>query len=489
MRFAPILLLALPAAASWFGSDKPDYLNWNKKQLKDWLNDRNIHVPNGFDNAQLQELVKSNWDEGSAWTQDQYTQAQKTFQDVKQSSFDSWDESRLRQFLLEQGVVAPSSKKEELVLLANKQYKSFKAAASSYASQASATASSAYYGSPASQVSASASSVAGGAASSVSSVAGNAASSVSSVAGQASASASSVIAQATDSVVRTLDDSKDYVYSTWDDSQLRSYLHQKGVIRTDTEIKRDQLLAKMRDAYASVTEPVWAAWSDSYMHEWLVAHGIIKSDYEKKRDQLTGLMQQYYYGTNDYVWSTWDDSTLKGWLVEHNIVKSSAQVKREKMLKLVQDNYNSASDTVYGGWKDSEMRQWLIDNGYMKSDAQAKRDELVKLMSSKYNDAQSRVASYTTWPDARLRAFLRNHGITEASMPKSRADLLHETRIRWVQTQWASESLYRRIKDTITGGVETAEEKLGKVLEILGGAKHDVGNAGAKATERAKHEL
>lgn len=135
------------------------------------------------------------------------------------------------------------------------------------------------------------------------------------------------------------------------------------------------------------------------------------------------------------------------------------------------------------------MRQWLIDNGYMKSDAQAKRDELVGLMSSKYNDAHNRVASYLTWPDARLRAYLRNQGVTQASIPKTRADLLHETRIRWVQTQWASESLYQRIKDTITGGVETAEEKLGKVLNILSGAGHDVGNAGAKATQRAKTEL
>lgn len=120
---APIYL---PCSCScWipqFGNDKEDYANWNKKQLKDWLNDRNIHAPSGYDKSELQELVKANWDDATTWTQDQYNQAQKTFQDVKQSSFDTWDESRLRQFLLEQGVVAPSSKKEELVLLANKQY-------------------------------------------------------------------------------------------------------------------------------------------------------------------------------------------------------------------------------------------------------------------------------------------------------------------------------------------------------------------------------
>ncbi|EJD43062.1 hypothetical protein AURDEDRAFT_152708 [Auricularia subglabra TFB-10046 SS5] len=460
MRYTPLLLLALPAAASWFGSDKQEYSSWDTKQLKDWLNDRNIHVPSGYDKQQLEELVKANWDDPVAWSQEQYGQAQQVFQDVKQSTFDSWDESRLRQFLLEQGVVAPSSKKEELVLLANKQYKAFKHAASSYASTASYAASTAYYGSPMSQ---------------------------------ASASASSVVAQATDAVVRSMDDTKDYVYSTWDDSQMRSYLIEKGVIKTDAQIAREQMLGKMKDSYAAVANPVWDAWSDSYIHEWLVAHGVIKSDYEKQRDKLIGLMKDYYYDTNDYVWSTWDDSTMKSWLVEHNVIKSDAQVKREKMVKLLQDNYNSvtrkASDTVYGGWRDSEMRQWLIDNGYMRSDAQVKRDEMIKLMQTKYNDAHGRVAAYLTWPDARLRAYLRNHGITEAQIPKTRADLLHEVRIRWVQTQWASESLYTRIKDTIASGVGTAEEKLGKVLDILSGAKHDVGNAGAKATERAKAEL
>jgi hypothetical protein len=465
MKFSRVLLLALPvvATASWFGSDKAEYSSWNTAQLKDWLNERDIHVPNGYDAEQMRALVKANWNEGAEWTQEQYNAAQKAFQDVRQSSFDAWDESRLRQFLLEQGIVAPSSKKEELVLLANKHYRQFKHAASTYASQATASVSSAYYGSPMDQ---------------------------------ASATASSIIAQATTPVARALDDSKDYVYSTWDDSQLRSYLQEKGVIKTDAEIRRDQLLGYMRDSYAAATDPIWNAWSDSYIHEWLVSHGIIKSDYEKKkdaaiakRDELVAMMQDYYYSTNDYVWSSWDDSTLKSWLVEHGVVKSDAEIKREKMLKLIQDNYATATDTVYSGWKDSDMRQWLIDNGYMKSDAQAKRDELLKLMSSKYNAATARASDYTVWPDARLRAYLRNHGIQHASMPKTRADLLHEVRIRWVQTKWESESLYKRIQSAIGDSVSTAEEKLSKIMEILGGAKHDYGAASAKATARAKKEL
>lgn len=216
-------------------------------------------------------------------------------------------------------------------------YRDFKHAASSYASQATASASSAYYGSPMDQ---------------------------------ASATASSIIAQATTPVVRTLDDSKDYIYSSWDDSQIRSYLQEKGVIKTDAEIRRDQLLGYMRDSYAAATDPVWNAWSDSYIHEWLVSHGIIKSDYEKKkdaviakRDELAAMMQDYYYGTNDYVWSSWDDSTIKSWLVEHGVVKSEAEIKREKMLKLIQDNYSTGEFALESGLRVAYMRLTSYQRG------------------------------------------------------------------------------------------------------------------------------
>ena len=51
----------------------------------------------------------------------------------------------------------------------------------------------------------------------------------------------------------------------WDDNQLRSYLEEKGVIKTKSEKKRDELLGLMRDNYAKVANPVWEAWSDSYI--------------------------------------------------------------------------------------------------------------------------------------------------------------------------------------------------------------------------------
>lgn len=51
----------------------------------------------------------------------------------------------------------------------------------------------------------------------------------------------------------------------WDDNKLRSYLVEKGVIKSKSQAKRDELLAKMKDTYVKTANPVWQAWSDSYI--------------------------------------------------------------------------------------------------------------------------------------------------------------------------------------------------------------------------------
>jgi len=155
--------------------------------------------------------------------------------------------------------------------------------------------------------------------------------------------------------------------------------------------------------------------------------------------------------------------------VEHGYMKSDQQLRREKMVKLVSDNYASAHDTVWGAWSDSDMRNWLIEHGYLRSDAQVRRDELIKSMNDKYTDVSARTAAYLTWPDARLRAYLRERGVSEKALPTGRPGLLQETRIRWVQTHNRAEALYAKVRDLINSSVNSAEETLSHVLELLSG--------------------
>jgi len=390
----------LAAQASWFGgstTEKPAYAKWDAVELRAWLHVHNVPVPERATQPELKKLVEENWNTASAWTYDQYASAQKSFSELRDSAFETWDDSRLRSFLLEYGVAQPHGPRDHLLLLAKQKYRAYNSAAASYSSEASAAASTAIYGDTQYQMSKSAASMVS----------------------QASAAA----AQATTDVARSFDDSKDYVYSTWTDNQLRSYLEEKGILKTKAQKQKNELLQMVHDAWGKVADPVWEAWSDSYIvcsspfhyrsstllhfvsqHHWLVSHNIVKSNSEKKREALVKLMHQYYYSVSDTAYSSWSDSQLKKWLVDHGIMKSDAQASRDKMLKLVayvifiqlcpvmlmgeyppfcRDNYLSAKDTFWSAWSDNQIRTWLIEKGYMRSDAQYKRDQLIKLADEK----------------------------------------------------------------------------------------------------------
>ncbi|KAF9478563.1 hypothetical protein BDN70DRAFT_879790 [Pholiota conissans] len=452
--------LTLAAQASWFSdssANTPEYAKWNTNELKAWLEVHNVPLPDHKPTqAELRNLVESNWNTARVWSQDQYASAQKAFADLRDTAFDSWDESRLREFLLQNGIVAPKGPKEHLVLLAQQKYRSYHSAASSFSARASETASTAIYGDSKHQASKSASSLV--------------------------THATEAVTHAADDVTRKFDESKDYVYSTWSDNQMRKYLEEKGVLKTKTQKKRDELIKMMHDAYGSVADPIWDAWSDSYMHHWLVSRHLIKSDYEKKRDALIKPMQQYYYSANDKVWHTWSDTDAKAWLVEHGVIRSDAQVSRDKMSKMFHDNYISAKDTFWSAWSDNAIREWLIENGHMRSDAQYKRDELIKLANEKWSDEKAKLAEYLTWPDARLRAFLRQSGIPEEHLPTSRPGLLQETRIRWVQAHGRAENIFAKIKELVNSGIYKADEVLTKIMNLLKGDLDD-GLTSLKSTE------
>ena len=124
-----------------------DYANWDKHQLQAWLKEHNIETPKGYSQQELQDLVKENWNAGNVWTREQYDRAQQVFANYKDTAFETWEDSRLREFLLEQGIVAPTGPREKLVLAAKQHYRGYTNAAASLASTASASASSAIYGS------------------------------------------------------------------------------------------------------------------------------------------------------------------------------------------------------------------------------------------------------------------------------------------------------------------------------------------------------
>jgi len=113
-----LLLIALffssGASASWFSSSSaPRYSNWNEPELRAWLIANNVPTPSERTGLEdLRKAVADQWNSAGDWTQDQYRNTQKSFTGVKENGFELWDESTLRQWLLEQGIVAPKSTRE-----------------------------------------------------------------------------------------------------------------------------------------------------------------------------------------------------------------------------------------------------------------------------------------------------------------------------------------------------------------------------------------
>eukprot|EP00914_Ancora_sagittata_P028070 GHVO01055122.1.p1 GENE.GHVO01055122.1~~GHVO01055122.1.p1 ORF type:complete len:294 (+),score=42.62 GHVO01055122.1:253-1134(+) len=266
--------------------------------------------------------------------------------------------------------------------------------------------------------------------------------------------------------------------------------------------KRDELVVLIKNQYQGAEDSAWEMWSDSYIRDWLASHNLIdtRSSFQKSRDEYVDLMQTHYYTTSQRVWDKWSDSDMKAWLVDNGVVKSDVVVRREKMQKLVQDNYNHATSTLTSAWTDSEMRDWLIEKGYMRSDAQVKRDELVRLFKNKYSATVATIAPYFVWPDARLRAYLREHSLWNSisspfsssssqqsfSLPESRSELLQETRIKWVQTTTAADRIINRIKEIANDNlISPVEEQLNRIWDVLLGTKKETEDYAEEKTKDA----
>jgi len=504
------------AQAKWFGvigeDSVKDTTNWEAGKLTQWLSDHGIAAPVGFSKENLVALVQSNWEAAKNAAGLKPKVDDTWMNNVKRGAFETWTESQLRSFLLDRGIVSPNGKREELEILAKEQYSKLSASATSLnnllygsmtsaASVASASASSA--ASVASASAASAASVAGNSAYSAAAVAGNSAYSAAAVAGDSANSAyhaaTTNIAEnaqwaynaAADSiasnaqwaknyVMSQMNDASDYVWSTWSDNEMRSYLEKKGIIKTKSQLKRDELIAKLKESYNSATDPVYNAWSDSYLKAWLVKENLIKSDAAVSRDHLLATLKDNYYSNKDYVYSEWSDSALKAWLVEHNVIKSNAQLKRDEYLDLFAHHYASSVDAVAGNWHESDMREFLIKKGLLKSDRKAKKDEMIKLIKEKGEIVSDQVSEYVYWSDRRLKAYLRSAGIAAADLPVKREELLSLTKRKWEENGKRVESMLNQLKHHFSSGVGFAEEKLMHILGVAGVNVANVVKSGAE---------
>ena len=305
------------------------YTSWSESDLKEYLDERGIPVPQPTTRDKLISHVRRNARLASRNTSSAAKAASSSYSSassvasasaasaqasLSDALFDAWSDSKLKEFLDTNGVPVPQgSKKNELIALARKQRASLEASGSSASSKA---------------------------ANSASSVSGSGASAF----GAATSSAGNQYAKATDDASLAAEDAFNKASDTWSESRLKAYLDSRGV-PVPQNSKRDELVKQVRlNRHKAATG--WSAWTfDTWTLENL----------------------QNYLGANSKKY------------------KKNAKATREDLVKQAQDNYASASksggtgyasvtnylakqtdaakDTAFDNWSDSELKNYLDSYG------------------------------------------------------------------------------------------------------------------------------
>ncbi|KAJ9629078.1 hypothetical protein H2204_009018 [Knufia peltigerae] len=340
------------------------YASWSESDLKEFLDERGIPVPQPTTrdkliahvrrNARLASLKSSaaassasaSFSSGVAAASKSAASAQASLSDAL---FDAWSDSKLKEFLDSHGVPVPQgSKKNELIALARKH----RAELENKASSASGSAASAY--------------------------------------GAATSSAGNEFAKATDDASLIADEAFDNAINTWSESRLKAYLDSRGV-PVPQGSKRDQLLAQVRlNKHKAATG--WSAWTfDTWtvdnLRKYLEAHGKKAKKYANaNRDELlkqaqdsytsasksggtsyasvTSYLAQQTNAAKDSAFDTWSDSELKSYLDSYGIPNYQGSTTNElRAMVKKQANYfrygtTSPSGTIFERLKSS--LQWLL---------------------------------------------------------------------------------------------------------------------------------
>jgi len=228
------------------------YESWSESDLKRWLDEHGYPAPQPSSRDKLIASVRRNSRLASIKANKAKNSAKQAIPD---SVFDTWSESKLKEFLDKNNVKVPQgSTKNELLALArrNKAYLTGDAAYSSASS----------------------------AGSSATSVLGNKAS------------------KATDSAAYYGQAAFDKVIEGWSDTRLKAYLDSRGVPVPQAS-KRDELLAKVRlnKHKAATGYGAWTfdTWTKDNLKAWLEARGQkISKDTAASRDKLYSSAADYY---------------------------------------------------------------------------------------------------------------------------------------------------------------------------------------------------
>jgi hypothetical protein len=98
---------------------------------------------------------------------------------------------------------------------------------------------------------------------------------------------------------------------------MRDWLVSEGILSNSaSDLKREKYEQLLTDNYHKAKSTVFSGWHDSELRDYLVQHGLVKSDYEAKRDDMIKMVGDKYQATSS-PYLAWPDARLRAYLRDH----------------------------------------------------------------------------------------------------------------------------------------------------------------------------
>ncbi|KAJ5420816.1 hypothetical protein N7465_003335 [Penicillium sp. CMV-2018d] len=440
------------AASSWW--NKAIYNKWHETELERWLSDHNIPYPSPADRRDLENLVKTNWDNR---VQKPLGQAAENINHElhhgREWVFDTWSDSQLKAFLDRHGIPAPQPRRRDLLI---------KTARENYEKIATKVGETASYpgdwlyeewsdsdlkewlderGWPVPQPSDRDKLIA--------SVRRN--SRILSLQSQSIAASASAEAEAAQETL------SDQLFNAWSDSKLKEFLDAHNV-KVPQGSKRNELIALARKNRSYLSGKVSSA--SSAVEETLgAATTKAGNEYARATDYAKLKIEDAF----ETALNGWSNSRLKAFLDARSIPVPQSG-KRDELVATVRANAHKAAEHL--------VNYLSAVNHKAAQQADASREELIKSAEDSYAKASkaggeqyasataalaqatgtAKDATFDQWSQSELKRYLDNYGVPTyqgSSINELRAAARRNAQYFKYGTASPQATIYAKIVDTL----------------------------------------
>ncbi|KAJ5793550.1 hypothetical protein N7457_000149 [Penicillium paradoxum] len=343
------------AASSWWS--KAVYNKWHETELERWLSDHDIPHPSPADRRDLENLVKTNWENRVQKPLGQATeQANHELHHAREWLFDTWSDSQLKAFLDRHGIPAPQPRNHDVLV---------KSARDNYEKIATKVGETASY------------------------------------------PGDWLYEQWSDSDLKEWLDERGWPapQPTNRDKLIASVRRNSRIVSLQTRNIASSASASAEAAKESLSEQLFNAWSDSKLKEFLDEHNI-KVPQGSRRNELIALARKHRYNLSGQV-STASASASSAASEAFGAATTKAGNEFARATDGVKLKFEEGFEIALKGWSDSRLKAFLDARG-VPVPQNGKRDELIAKVRANAHKAAGGWNQYNfdTWDKEHLVKYL-----------------------------------------------------------------------------------